>query len=101
MSQQMANTSVQQVAAANFAPMTTSFAAASHGCGRSDADKILDDAVDELFSDDPLTNETADTNLDVLWDDSNGFTFEQQDDGGVGLQDDLQLGYMLERILDS
>jgi hypothetical protein len=74
-----------------FANITASFAQFAPNPVRSQADQVLDDAVDELFSDDPLMNETR--ALDGLWD-ATAF-------GEEGVQDDLQLGFMLEKLLEA
>jgi hypothetical protein len=61
----------------------------------SDADRVLDEAVDELF----LQHEGADDNLAEFvhdWDP----TIEQANSFGANLQDDSQLGYMLEKLLE-
>lgn len=60
---------------------------------RVEADKILDEAVIELF------RETK--NSDVV-DDSNNFEdiWDGAEFGEETYQDDLQLGFMLERLLD-
>ena len=59
-------------------------------------DEILDEAVDELFADDPLMTE-AET-LDGLWDVTSAFGDDATD--SIDLQDDIQLGFMLEKILE-
>jgi len=53
------------------------------------ADSILDEAVDELFSRDPMMEDTQD--LDSIWD-SAAF-------GQDAVRDDTQLGYLLEMLL--
>jgi hypothetical protein len=60
------------------------------GMDRSEADHILDEAVEELFSADPVMGDTED--LDELWD-TTAF-------GEDGVQDDTQLGYLLEKFLN-
>lgn len=68
----------------------------SYGCGisiASDTDRILDEAVDELF----LHQEDVDT-LDEFvhdWDPS----FEESSGFGSSIDDDSQLGYLLEKLL--
>jgi hypothetical protein len=74
-----------------FTYMTSGFGQFTPSSVRRQADQVLDEAVDELFSDDPLMNEAQ--SLDGLWD-TTAF-------GEEGVQDDLQLGYMLEKILDA
>ena len=53
------------------------------------ADEILDEAVDELFDEDPLFADAAD--LSDVWD-SSAF-------GEEGVQDDTQLGFLLEKLM--
>lgn len=57
---------------------------------RTEEGDILDEAVEELFSSDPIEGDAGD--LDKLWDTSD---FE-----GGGLQNDIRLGYLLERLLE-
>lgn len=54
------------------------------------ADSILDEAVDELFSRDPMMEDTQD--LDSIWD-SAAF-------GQDVIRDDTQLGFLLERLME-
>jgi hypothetical protein len=62
------------------------------GLTRADADDILDEAVDELFRENVATpNKEADP-FDEFWDETNF--------GEESYQDDLQLGFMLEKLLD-
>lgn len=57
----------------------------------TDADRVLDDAVDELFLVETGVNDSlADFVQD--WDPSGGF--------GAVLEDDIQLGFMLEKLLE-
>jgi hypothetical protein len=60
----------------------------------STADHILDDAVDELFSNTDGDSEDV-ANLDDLWD---PVAFGEADEVGP-IQDDLQLGHILEAFL--
>lgn len=53
------------------------------------ADSILDEAVDELFSRDPMMEDTQD--LDSIWD-SAAFGLD-------AVRDDTELGFLLERLL--
>ena len=55
------------------------------------ADSILDEAVDELFKDDPALQDMSD--VDLVWDSS---SFGGEDN----VRDDTQLGYLLERLLE-
>ena len=55
------------------------------------ADSILDEAVDELFKDDPALQDMSD--VDLVWDSS---SFGGEDT----VQNDTQLGYLLERLLE-
>lgn len=83
-------TSVPLSAQAIAVPPTNKSAAAGA------RDEILDEAVDALFADDPLMNETE--TLDGLWDTTSAFGDETN---VVSLQDDIQLGFMLEKILEA
>jgi hypothetical protein len=56
----------------------------------SGADQVLDEAVDAIFSSGAMLEDIA--NLDDLWDNT---TF-----GGEKVEDDTQLGYLLERFLE-
>jgi hypothetical protein len=56
---------------------------------RSAADQILDEAAEELFRNDPVMGET---DLQDIWD-STAFGEER-------VQDDMQLGYLLEQLLE-
>lgn len=57
---------------------------------RDMADHVLDDAVNEIFRNDPMMEDTQD--LDAIWD-STAF-------GETVVQDDTQLGFLLERLLE-
>lgn len=65
--------------------------AAQHGPAGIDADRVLDEAVDELFLND---TQEIDNLADFVndWDPSSNF--------GAMLEDDVQLGFMLERLLE-
>jgi hypothetical protein len=56
---------------------------------RSAADQILDEAAEELFRNDPVMGEA---DLQDIWD-STAFGEER-------VQDDMQLGYLLEQLLE-
>lgn len=59
------------------------------------ADKVLDEAVDELFNNsDPMTDDVA--NLDDVWDTSAFGDSEGSTDLG---QNDTELGFLLERLI--
>jgi hypothetical protein len=60
------------------------------GATRTGADKILDDAAEQLFNNDPAMSDMQE--LSEIWD---GSEF-----GEVVVQDDIQLGYMLEKLLE-
>jgi hypothetical protein len=61
----------------------------------STADQVLDDAVDELFSNTDVVSEDV-ANLDDFWDPA---AFGEADEVGQ-IENDLQLGNLLETFLD-
>jgi hypothetical protein len=60
------------------------------GATRTGADEILDDAAEQLFNNDPAMSDMQE--LAEIWD---GSEF-----GEDVVQDDIQLGYMLEKLLE-
>jgi hypothetical protein len=56
---------------------------------RADTDRILDDAVSELFLHEPAEYESLDE-----------FVNDWDPNFGAVLQDDAQLGYMLEKLME-